>query len=128
MSNAALEAPQSHTEQTKPPTQVAAVQGIAPKPVTMNDPEPAGIDDWVKLINLPPFQMFLVEKGYLYPFSVKDLASSVSNGSVLDSLDKIMTVAKKPRKKLYREYYEWHQEKGYWPNETPMGEVMGDNQ
>ena len=44
---------------TKPPTQVAGVEGIAPKPIELAPIRPS--IDWARLFGLPPFQMYAVE-------------------------------------------------------------------
>ncbi len=77
----------------KPPTQGVIVDGIAPKPITM-DPKADAID-WLRLGGLPPFEMFIAEK---YQGQMPD-----------------------PSRDLYDDYCQWHAAKGYWPNETPMG-------
>ncbi len=96
----------------KPPTQVAGVEGIAPKPIVLT-PEPSKID-WTRLIGLPPFQMFAVERS---PSLVDKF-----EGSSLDSVHAWMTQYEPDD--LYQQYCDWHAAKGYWPNETPMGEVV----
>lgn len=53
--------------------------------------------DWQRLSGLPPFCMFLAER---YQSGVP---------------------AQSPE--LYSEYCQWHEAKGYWPNETPLGEI-----
>ena len=78
---------------TKPEPIRVGVDGIAPKPIVLAA-EPV---NWGRLMTLPPFEMFLAERyrGRM-PGQTQD---------------------------IYTEYCEWHQAKGYWPNETPMGEV-----
>ena len=95
---------------TKPPTQVAGVIGIAAAPVTMNEPPPAAVD-WAHIVMLPPFQMYAAEK--------------LRNTSGKDSLDHAADFvrAQGGGQDVFDAYADWHATKGYWPNETPMGEV-----
>lgn len=61
-------------------------------------PDPAApAIDWQRLSGLPPFGMFLAER---YQSDVPA-----------------------PSPDLYAEYCQWHAAKGYWPNETPLGEI-----
>ena len=57
---------------------------------------PAHHIDWDRLAGLPAFQMYLAETG----------------------------MKPEPSDALYSAYCAWHSSKGYWPNETPMGELM----
>ena len=58
--------------------------------------------DWAHLAGLPAFQMYLAETG----------------------------TKPEPSDALYSAYCAWHSSKGYWPKETPMGELLpvSDNQ
>ena len=60
--------------------------------------------DWSRLAELPPFGMFLAECH----------AGQEPQPSIA----------------LFDEYCQWHKAKGYWPNETPTGELLpvSDNQ
>ncbi|QLI49450.1 hypothetical protein vBPaeMUSP18_22 [Pseudomonas phage vB_PaeM_USP_18] len=93
---------------TKPPAQIAGVQGIAPTPIELTPARPS--IDWPRLFGLPPFQMFAVERSSKSPAYVmdwiKDWASQHESAQA-----------------LFDDYCQWHRSKGYWPNETPMGEV-----
>lgn len=97
------------TPGTKPPTQIASAEGIAPKPVTMN--EQARLD-WDRIVRLPPFQMFAAER------------MPNTSGADSESHAKLFASAYGASAGLYDTYCQWHREKGYWPGETPMGEVM----
>lgn len=81
------------TPGVKPPPIVLSVDGIAPKPIVLT-PEAV---NWGRLTGLPAFDMFLAERH-----------SGKFPG---------------PGHDLYSDYCAWHEAKGYWPNETPMGEV-----
>ena len=91
---------------TKPPTQVAGVEGIAPKPIELTPSRPS--IDWVRLFGLPPFQMYAVEKSRL----------------AADNVEKWLPgwAQEHGEQDLFDDYCRWHQAKGYWPNETPLGE------
>lgn len=80
----------------KPPTQIAAVQGIEGTRFASDALPPINRQ---RLAGLPPFQMFAAEKRQL------PAALVLQDDAV-------------------REYMSWHQAKGYWPNETPFGEVV----
>ena len=100
------------TPMSKPPTQVAGVEGIAPKPITLT-PEPSKIN-WNRIISLPAFQMFAVERtpSLVDKFEDKNLDSVYAWMEQYDPDG------------LYKQYAEWHLAKGYWPNETPCGELI----
>ena len=100
------------TKATKPPTQVAGVEGIAPKPIVLT-PEPSTIN-WAQIIQLPPFQMFAVERN---PSLVDKF-----EGKGLDSVHAWMAQCEPDD--LYQQYCDWHKAKGYWPNETPLGQLI----
>lgn len=96
------------TPSTKPPTQVAGVQGfVAFEAVPTQPPSPI---DWQHLIGLPPFQMYAVERAGKSPSEVMDWMPEW-----MSSQDPIT---------LYSDYCQWHAAKDYWPDETPLGEVM----
>ena len=94
----------------KPPTQIAGVVGIEPERIVMNE-APTTTLPWPFIASLPPFQMFAAER--------------VRNTSGRDSQDHAKDVirAKGAGQDLYDDYATWHAAKGYWPNETPTGEV-----
>lgn len=92
----------------KPPAQVAGVSGIAPTPVTMHQQSEV---PWATVVHLPPFQMFAAEK--------------MRNTSGKDALEHAADYVRQKGggADVFEAYAAWHTEKGYWPNETPMGEV-----
>lgn len=55
------------------------------------------IIDWQHIAGLPPFEMFMAERH--------------STGD------------QSPSQALFDEYCQWHKNKGYWPNEDPMGRL-----
>ncbi|QLI49516.1 hypothetical protein vBPaeMUSP25_22 [Pseudomonas phage vB_PaeM_USP_25] len=91
----------------KPPTQVAGVQGFS---AFEAKPTPRTFIDWYRLCGLPPFQMYAVERSGKSPSNQQDWMNDW-----LQSHDDPL--------RLYDDYCQWHRSKGYWPNETPMGEV-----
>lgn len=81
---------------SKPPTQIAGVQGIDATRFPADEVIPKRLRD--RLAGLPPFQMFAAEKRQL------------PTALVLQD-------------EAVQEYMAWHKAKGYWPNETPLGQV-----
>jgi hypothetical protein len=88
------------TDTVKPPPIVVGVQGFVATTTKADEvpTAPALLIDWEALTGLPAFQMFVAEK---------------KGGEVRESPD------------FYAEYCDWHEAKGYWPNETPMGRLIG---
>jgi len=93
--------------QQKPPTIRVGVEGIdaAKQKGDAGYAEPAPID-WAHIFALPPFQMFVNEK---YGQNVADPA---------------LLIRATGEAALYQSYCDWHKAKGYWPNETPTGELI----
>lgn len=92
---------------TKPPAQTLGVTGIESLRVTDTT------IDYSKLVTLPPFQMFMVEQRLVSP----EFAGQPSYYQQSFTATRM--------EELYHEYARWHAEKGYWPNETPMGVPEG---
>lgn len=90
----------------KPEPIRVGVEGIAPKPVDLT---PARID-WPRLFSLPPFQMFAIERARKSPADVMAWMPGWARSHESEQA-------------LFDDYCQWHAAKGYWPNETPMGEV-----
>lgn len=113
------------TTKKKPPTQIAGVKGIAPKPIELTPAQPEQFN-WAKILELPPFQMFAVEQE---PSLSVAFGNILSNGIPLweqhKSIDAWLHTYQP--EELYRQYAEWHLAKGYWPNETPDGQLIGDD-
>lgn len=101
------------SEERKPPTQTAGVSGIDAHGGMGEAPiEPAkhGID-WRKLITLPAFEMFVFEESGQHAGASADEWVASRRAGMGD-------------KPLYELYAKWHRAKGYWPDETPMGELI----
>lgn len=111
------------TTKKKPPTQVAGVSGIADIPIVLTPEQPEQAIDWVKLFQLPTFQMFAVE---CEPALAEPLSNNLNNGVPLwvqyQSVDAWLHTYHP--EDLYKQYCAWHKSKGHWPNETPMGDVL----
>lgn len=103
----------------KPPTQTAGVTGIdghgamgaAPIEVVVPATPITPTINWFKLVELPPFEMFVSEqsgltKGVTMSNWVKERRSALGD------------------EKLYKLYADWHTDKGYWINETPDGKEL----
>lgn len=93
----------------KPPTQVAGAQGFVAFEAEPSPP-PERID-WPRLCNLPAFQMYAAERYYK---SIGEIDRWLRGWSKSQS----------DLKELYDNYCQWHKAKGYWPNETPTGELI----
>lgn len=95
----------------KPPTQGVGVQGFNAFATPADEPPPT---NWNALVQLPAFGMFIAERprfrGEVNPSTIGDYLKSIEHKREFDV--------------LYTDYCKWHAEKGYWPNETPMGELI----
>src|SRR5690606_27815414 len=101
----------------KPPTQVAGVQGFSAfeaKPT-----EPLRID-WQRLCSLPPFQMYVVERGYLSQGEI-EMLTGVQGPNAMRVMQNLVFRSGNDINALYDDYCQWHAAKGYWPNEDPLG-------
>lgn len=79
----------------------------------MNAPEPA--IDWRKLAAHPPFQMFVHERS-------PGAESTDSERLAIQYIERF--VREVDASTLWQKYAAWHKEKGYWPSEDPMGDVV----
>ena len=95
----------------KPPPQVLGVSGIAEQPIVIHE---AAIN-WALVAALPPFQMFLAERDG--PNQTGKNSQEWATGVALKMAAAVNDQA------LFDEYAAWHATKGYWPNETPLGQV-----
>lgn len=115
------------TKAKKPPTQVAGVEGIAPKPIELTPARPVEQDqqiDWARLCELPPFQMFAVEREPKLSRVLESRGASNHHPErFMDSEQVIAWMGEFEPDDLYQQYCDWHKAKGYWPNETPTGEL-----
>lgn len=66
--------------------------------------------DWQKLTSLPPFEMFVLEQSGQTDSTAAQWVSAQRERLGED--------------KLYRLYSDWHEAKGYWIGETPMGDIL----
>ena len=95
----------------KPPPQTLGVSGIAETPIVIHDAK----INWALVAALPPFQMFLSER---------DGPNQTGQNSQEWATGVAMRLAATVNdQSLFDEYTSWHQAKGYWPNETPLGQV-----
>lgn len=81
---------------SKPPTQIAGVQGIDATRFPADNLPPINRQ---RLAGLPPFQMFAAEKRKRHDALV------LQDDAV-------------------QEYIAWHKAKGYWPGENAFGEIV----
>ncbi len=92
----------------KPPPIRISAEGIAPKPITMNEPPPKPAD-FARLVTLPPFQMFAAER-------MRNTSGTDGEQHAKDYLR-----VKGFGQDVVDDYFHWHAAKGYWPGETPLG-------
>lgn len=98
----------------KPPTQTAGVSGIDGHGGMGEAPVEAPFQqyvDWQKLVNLPAFEMFVLEQSGLGVGSDATGWVAQRRASLSDSV-------------LYSQYESWHKDKGLWVNETPTGKLI----
>ena len=95
----------------KPPPQVLGVSGIAEQPIVIHDAK----INWALVAALPPFQMFLAERDG--PNQTGQNSQQWATGVAMRLAASVGDDA------LFGDYAAWHQAKGYWPNETPLGQV-----
>ena len=95
----------------KPPPQVLGVSGIAEQPIVIHDPK----INWALVAALPPFQMFLAERDG--PNQTGKNSQEWATGVAMRLAASVGDQA------LFDEYAAWHEAKGYWPGETPMGQA-----
>lgn len=94
----------------KPPTQGVGVEGFVA--FEAKPSEPKEHTDWERLVQLPPFQMYAVEQAKKSPADVMAWVWEFMR----------VAVERLGEEGFYDHYCKWHEQKGYWPNETPMGE------
>lgn len=99
------------TTRKKPPTQTAGVGGIDAHGGMGDMVLPADYIDWNKLISLPSFEMFVFEESGQHAGASASEWVAQRRSTMGD-------------KKLYDLYATWHRAKGYWPDETPLGELI----
>lgn len=97
---------------TKPPPRTLGVSGIAEQPILMPTPQ---LVNWAQVAALPPFQMFLAERDG--PNQTGKNSQEWATGVAM------RLAASAGDEALFGEYTAWHAAKGYWPNETPLGQV-----
>lgn len=95
----------------KPPPQVLGVAGIAEQPIVIHDAK----INWAMVAALPPFQMFLAERDG--PNQTGKNSQEWATGVAM------RLAASEGDQVLFDAYAAWHAAKGYWPNETPLGQV-----
>ena len=99
-------------EPVKPPPQVLGVSGIAEQPIVIHDAK----INWAVVAALPPFQMFLAERDG--PNQTGKNSQEWATGVA------VRLAASVGDEALFDAYAAWHEAKGYWPNETPMGQAL----
>lgn len=106
----------------RPPAQTAGVQGIAAAPLTMNEPPKSTAVDWRRVVALPPFQMFAFERAYLSQGEI-EMLTGFQGPNAMRVMQNLVFRSGNDINALYDDYCQWHADKGYWKNETPIGEV-----
>lgn len=108
----AIEKPETkNSAKVKPPTQTAGVGGIDAHGGMGDMVLPADYIDWNRLLGLPSFEMFVQEESGQGVGSAANEWVAARRAGMGD-------------KPLYELYAKWHRAKGYWPDETPMGELI----
>lgn len=93
----------------KPPTQGVGVQGFKADVYASDLPT----IHWNVLIHLPKFQAYVIE------------VSAQPYENVMMWIENyVEEQVKEKGNTFYDEYAKWHDAKGYWKNETPMGELI----
>lgn len=122
-------------KKSKPEPIRVGVEGIAPAPANKPKPKPpsdsVSANEVIRICGLPPFQRFLIERGYSHPDSIKrmleqfDFLPVGTEGKLSSSplWSAVLTAARMNRDELLAEYAQWHTAKGLWPNETPDGRL-----
>lgn len=95
----------------KPAPLVLAAGGIAPPPITMNEPR----RDWQRLAALPPFQMFAAQ-------------AAGEQGLPPDAFRFALGFARQEAERigetgLWQRYADWFAAQGLWQGEAPDGGV-----
>lgn len=94
----------------KPPPIIIDVAGIEAKPIVMNE---INIVDWNRLLEFPPFQMYMNELSGM-PFE------NISDWVVAFLVKQIEMIGES---QLLKQYQLWHKSKGMWPNEDEFGDI-----
>ncbi len=94
---------------SKPPPQTLGVSGIAETPIVLDRPK----TNWAQVAALPPVQMFLAERDG--PNQTGKNSQEWATGVAMRLAASVGDEA------LFGAYSAWHEAKGYWPGETPMG-------
>lgn len=98
----------------KPPTQSVGVSGFKADLYAIDEPVDAEpIIDWQKLIHLPKFQMFVIEQSRMSVSNVMEWITGYVQDRCYES-----------SKPFFDQYVNWHNEKGYWKNETVFGDLI----
>lgn len=98
----------------KPPTQSVGVEGFKAD-VYANDVKNGDekVVDWQKLIHLPKFQMFAIE------------ITRLPVGTVMEwIIGYVQDRCYQDPESLFNQYKKWHEDKGYWKNETVFGDLI----
>ena len=96
--------------QVKPPTQTVGVVGFKADIYAADEKK----INWQKIIELPKFQMFAIERsGQNYSTVMQWIGDYV-----------YAQLNAQGNEGFYAEYALWHDKKGFWVNETPDGELI----
>ncbi len=98
----------------KPPTQSVGVAGFKADLYANDEQNDEQFIDWQKLIHLPKFQMFVIEQSRMSVSNVMEWITGYVQDRCYES-----------SKPFFDQYVNWHNEKGYWKNETIYGVLIG---
>lgn len=90
---------------TKPEPIIISTQGIASVPITMGMNDSKKLE---KIAQLPPFQMFVHERGMRHENSLQAALNYIHQHNPDE---------------IWADYAAWHEKKGYWKNENPDGSL-----
>ncbi len=98
----------------KPPTQSVGVVGFKADLYASDEVKTQENINWQRIIALPKFQQFAIERsGQSYATVMQWIGDYVY--AQINALG---------QDGFFRLYEIWHDEKGYWKNETPDGELI----
>ena len=95
----------------KPPTQGVGVSGFQADVYAADEKK----IDWPHLMAQPKFQMYCVELSRRHHGEVELWIGGFVKDKVIEG-----------EQTFFQQYCNWHDQKGYWKNETLYGQLIGD--
>ncbi len=97
-------------EEIKPATIRVTLDGISPRSETIDPIEPFESIEWMRIMGLPSFELFLLKKYCVHVHEIPEFMDIKCIDHQLDS--------------LYAQYCAWHKDIALWPGETPEGRLI----